>query len=386
MLVKPYRIVGFYLLFSCVILPVFGQDSLAVRAAINQLTAPGMHGRGYVQGGLDTAANFLVEKLTAMGLQVQKQPFEFPVNTFPGRAALSINGRKLEPGKDFLLGPESMAFDGTTTLLEVDSTTWASEDRKVMVELRSKLTWSVATRQQNYTRFEVLTDAMPLPAKKLKATVDASFVPSFIAHNIFATIPGTRKPDSTIVFTAHYDHLGMMGASTIFPGANDNASGTAMLLALAKQIAAQPLDYTVVFIFFAGEEAGLVGSSFYVSHPLLPLSNIRFLLNLDLMGNGEEGITVVNASVFEKEFNLLQEINNTGKYLVAINSRGKAQNSDHYYFTEKGVPSFFWYTLGKRKAYHDVDDIAATVPLYEANDLLQLALHFSKQVIFQTRK
>jgi Zn-dependent M28 family amino/carboxypeptidase len=177
-----------------------------------------------------------------------------------------------------------------------------------------------------------------------------------------------------------------MGSKTIFPGANDNASGTALLLALAKRMVEQPLEYTTVFIFFAGEEAGLVGSSFYVSQPVYPLSNIRFLLNLDLMGNGEEGITVVNATVFENEFKLLQEINNKGKLLVAINSRGKAQNSDHYYFTEKGVPSFFWYTLGKRKAYHDVNDIAETVPLYEANDLLQLALAFSKQVISLPRK
>jgi Iap family predicted aminopeptidase len=291
----------------------------------------------------------------------------------------------LQPGKDFLVGPESASFDAASTLQQMDSTSWISADRKVMVELSGKLTWSVATRQQQYTRFEVRKEALPTRIKKLSATVDANFIPSFHAKNIIASIPGARVPDSTIIFTAHYDHLGMMG-DAIFPGANDNASGTAFMLALAKQISLQPLDYTVVFIFFAGEEAGLVGSSFYVSNPVYPLGNIRFLLNFDLMGNGEEGITVVNATVFENEFKLLQEINNKDQYLVAIHSRGKAQNSDHYFFTEKGVPSFFWYTLGKRKAYHDVDDNAATVPLYEANDLLQLALQFSKQVISLPRK
>ncbi|HSC55188.1 MAG TPA: M28 family peptidase [Phnomibacter sp.] len=384
--VKKCRLIGLLagtMLSSWV---VKGQDSLVMVKALQRLSAPAMHGRGYVQGGLDSAANFLVQQLTGLGLKVQQQHFSFPVYTYPGRASLAINGKAMQPGKDFIMGPASRGFDGYAKLEEMDSTGWISRENAVILTPVKKLTWTVSTMQESYTHFQVREDALPKTVSGLQATVDVQFIRSFPSRNIIATVPGRRQKDSTIVFTAHYDHLGMLGKEAVFPGANDNASGTAFLLALAQRVKAEPLDYTAVFLFFSGEEAGLLGSQYYVKHPLLPLKNIRFLLNLDMMGNGDEGITVVNATVFEKEFALLQQINAEGKYLNAINSRGKAQNSDHYYFTEKGVPSFFWYTLGKRKAYHDVHDVAETVPYYEANDLVQCILEFSKQVILLPKK
>jgi aminopeptidase YwaD len=92
-------------------------------------------------------------------------------------------------------------------------------------------------------------------------------------------------------------------------------------------------------------------------------------------------ITVVNASIFKKEFELLNAINDHGNYLVKIKSRGKAANSDHYWFTEKGVPSFFIYALGGVQAYHDVDDKAATLPLTEFEDLFRLVVKFNELLI-----
>jgi Zn-dependent M28 family amino/carboxypeptidase len=158
------------------------------------------------------------------------------------------------------------------------------------------------------------------------------------------------------MFSAHYDHLGRMGKDTYFPGANDNASGCSMLLYLADYFKNHPSKYNLVFIAFAGEEAGLIGSNYYVQNPLFPLKDIRFLVNLDIMGSGEEGITAVNATLFPKEFELLTRINKKKKYLKAIKSRGPAANSDHYFFTEAGVPAFFIYTMGSNKNYHDVFD------------------------------
>ena len=77
----------------------------------------------------------------------------------------------------------------------------------------------------------------------------------------------------------------------------------------------------------------------------VPLKKIRFLTNTDLAGTGEEGITVVNATEFPTEFEWMKKINEEQKLLVAVNARGKAANSDHYFFTEKGVPSFFFYNF-----------------------------------------
>jgi Zn-dependent M28 family amino/carboxypeptidase len=148
-----------------------------------------------------------------------------------------------------------------------------------------------------------------------------------------------------------------MGQNTYFPGANDNASGCGMLLELAERFCDKPLkNYNVVFVAFAGEEIGLLGSAAFVRNAPIPLSRIEFLLNLDIMGSGDEGITAVNGSVFTSHFDRLVKINEANQYTPQIKKRGKAANSDHHFFTERGVPSFFVYTNGKNKHYHDIFD------------------------------
>jgi Zn-dependent M28 family amino/carboxypeptidase len=198
---------------------------------------------------------------------------------------------------------------------------------------------------------------------------------------VCGVVKGTVKPDSIIFITAHYDHLGGMGKDTYFPGANDNASGVSLLLNLAHYYAIHPQKYTIGFICFAGEEAGLRGSKYFTENPLVPLKNIRFLLNTDLAGTGEEGITVVNATEFPKEFGYMNAVNDEGKFLVKIYPRGKAAISDHYFFTEKGVPAFFFYTMGGIKAYHDVFDKAQTLPLNEQEDLFKLIVKFNEKLM-----
>ena len=105
------------------------------------------------------------------------------------------------------------------------------------------------------------------------------------------------------------------------------------------------------------------------------------MVNLDLEGTGIDGITVVNATVYPKEFVMLRQINEKYKLLAKVNSRGKAANSDHYLFTEKGVPAFYMYTLGGIQAYHDIYDISATLPLTEYENLFKLLTTFSDELM-----
>jgi Zn-dependent M28 family amino/carboxypeptidase len=163
-----------------------------------------------------------------------------------------------------------------------------------------------------------------------------------------------------------------MGQDTYFPGANDNASGVAEMLALAAAFEKVPLKHNLLFIAFAGEEAGLLGSTFYVNNPLVPLDSTDFVLNLDLSGTGDEGITLVNGSVYEKEYALLDSLNTELNAVASVKKRGPAANSDHYPFYVKGVPSFFIYTRGGIKAYHDIYDKSETLPLDKADELLRL--------------
>ncbi|MFM7016801.1 MAG: M28 family metallopeptidase, partial [Bacteroidota bacterium] len=156
----------------------------------------------------------------------------------------------------------------------------------------------------------------------------------------------------------------------------------AMLLNLMKyfSIPANKPPYTMVFVLFAGEEAGLLGSEYYTTHPKKDLQKIKFLLNLDLMGTGEDGMMVVNGSIFEKEFALLEKINSEKNLLKTIGKRGKAQNSDHYYFTEKGVPAFFFYTTGGRTAYHNIYDDGNGLPLTKFKEVFLLISTFIKAI------
>lgn len=378
------RFIAVVLLLICI--KSFAQDVDAARKTIDTLTSEYFWGRGYTNNGLKKAAEYLAAEFKHYGLKPLTgknycQEFQFPVNTFPGKMDVSVNGIELIPGRDFIITPDSRGTKAKGKLTEQDSTHFMNAESRVIVSLENKLTWSVADKAQDYTNIQVLKSVFKEKPSSFQINIENKEVAAFNARNVCGLVKGTRKPDSLIVITAHYDHLGGMGKETFFPGANDNASGITLLLNLAKHYLENPPPYSIVFICFAGEEAGLIGSKYFSEHPLINLSSIRFLINIDLAGTGDEGITVVNASVFPKEFAILKEINTANNYLAQVKSRGKAANSDHYWFTEKGVPSFFIYTLGGIKAYHDVFDVAETLPLTEYSDLFNLITSFNSRLM-----
>jgi aminopeptidase YwaD len=358
------------------------QDSAFARKIVDTLSSPYFWGRGYTKNGMAKAGAFLVAQLKSFGVQPMdgknyRQNFSYSVNTFPGKMEVAINGTTLVPGKDFIISADSKGVTGEGTLTKVDSVSYVDKTDRVIVWLENKLTWSAEEKVLDYTLVEVDRNRFKEIPATIKVNIENNLVNDFKAANICGIVKGTSKPDSIIVYTAHYDHLGGMGSDTFFPGANDNASGDSQVLSLAKYYGAHPQPYSIAFIFFAGEEAGLLGSKYFTENPVIPLKNIRFLVNLDLEGTGIEGITVVNATVYPTEFNLLKQINAKYNYLVKINSRGKAANSDHYFFSDKGVPAIFIYTLGGIKAYHDVYDINATLPLNEITNEFNLLLKFN---------
>jgi hypothetical protein len=360
----------------------FAQDLKYVRKTLNTLASKEFWGRGYTKNGMEKAANFIQSEFKSFGLQPMdgdnyKQTFIYPVNTFPKKMAVSINGRKLIPGKDFIVGQASIGVKTEADLEQKDSVNFLAKSSPITVTLQDKLTWSVAQKVNDYTEIFIKKSALTEQPKNIKVNVENLFVPNFNASNICAVVKGTTLPDSVIVITAHYDHLGGMGKGTYFPGANDNASGVSFLLSLAKYYAANPQKYTMAFICFAGEEAGILGSKYFTENPLIALQKIRFLINVDMVGTGETGATVVNATQYPKEFAALNKVNDEGEFLVKINPRGKAANSDHYFFTEKGVPSFFLYTQGGISAYHDVFDKPETLPFTIYDNLFKLFVGFN---------
>jgi aminopeptidase YwaD len=374
------------LLFLLISYTGFSQNLLFGRQMVDTLSSAYFWGRGYTNDGMKKAADFLSDQFRTYGLAPMRgkdflQEFHYNVNTFPGKMEVSINGKELVPGKDFIIMPDSKGIKATGKLQQADSVHFINRDKGIIVKLEDKLTWSVAQEAGDITFIQVDRKAVNGLPSEAQVHIENKPVKNFRASNVCGIVKGTTKPDSVILITAHYDHLGGMGKDTYFPGANDNASGVSLLLNLAKYYAANPQPYSIAFICFAGEEAGLVGSKYFTENPLIPLKSIRFMINTDLAGTGEEGITVVNATEFSKEFGIMNAVNDENKLLTKINARGKAANSDHYFFTEKGVPAFFFYTLGGIKAYHDVFDKAETLPLNEHEDLFKLIVKFNDKLM-----
>ena len=366
----------------------YSQDTIYARGIIKKLCSKELLGRGYVNNGVNKAAAFISKELKTIGVlkfgKTYSQKYEFPVNTFPGTMSVEVDGKLIVGGKHYLIEPSAKTLKMRFQLLKKDSATYeAITDKQpynLTVKLKKKLTYSVATELSNNTVLELLKDSFPNDIKTIDVIFENKFIPHFKSQNLVGYIKGTQQPDSFIVYTAHYDHLGAMGKAAYFPGANDNASGVSVLLNLSKYYKKNPSKYSIAFIFFSGEEAGLLGSKYYSEHPIFPLSKIKFLTNLDLLGTGDNGIMVVNATVFKEQFENLNQINSDKNYVKQIKQRGKAANSDHYWFTEKGVPSFFIYTMGGIQAYHDIYDIEKTLPLTKYIEVCKLLIDFNEKL------
>ncbi len=374
----------FLLLFASSLLNA--QDLDYTRDVIKFLTSKKCLGRGYVKDGQKHAANFIVkelEKSKAKPLFTTTflQPYSHQVNTFPKKVEVKVNGKKLIPGRDFIIDPNCETIKGKWELEKKDSVNYVCKDKSkaCSVKLVKKLTHSVSLFHMKPAKIELLRSRFPNDIKDIELNIESAYIEDFKANNIGAFIEGENN-DSMVVFTAHYDHLGAMGKNCYFPGANDNASGTSMVLNFAKHYAATKPKYRTVFIFFASEEIGLLGSKHFSENSPIDLKKIKFLINLDLLGTGDDGMMVVNGAIFTKQFELLEKINKDKKLVKEIKKRGKAQNSDHYWFTELGVPSFFIYTLGGVSFYHDIDDVEKTLPLTDYKDVFKLLVEFADKL------
>ncbi len=421
-----FRITAVALLVCCTS-HSFAQDRerLAIKEHINKLSANNMEGRGYVRKGAEKAAIYIQSQFDNIGLtpiskdSTYVQFYSFQVNTFPDNMKLVVKGKSFLPGHDFLVDASGSSFQAedtkviTVNLNKVkDSASWEQTkarfragriyylknvdsfytrlsipqrklpallpDACYIIPVKGKMTWTVGTDTIPATVLYVQDSVLPRNIKKASVSIRSLLQTNYRNANLIGYVPGTVR-DSFIVFTAHYDHLGRMGPA-IFPGANDNASGTAMILHLAEYFRRHPQRYSIAFIAFSGEEAGLKGSDYFVKNPIIPLENIKFLTNVDIMGDARDGITVVNATECPEQFKMLQDINKERNYLPEVKSRGKAKNSDHHHFSEAGVPAIFIYSNGGKGYYHDIFDKAGELSMTNVVNVSKLLIDFTVQL------
>jgi Zn-dependent M28 family amino/carboxypeptidase len=186
--------------------------------------------------------------------------------------------------------------------------------------------------------------------------------------NILATLPGSDPDAGIIVVGAHHDHLGRHHL-----GANDNASGIAALLAIADALHATTPKRTIVFAAWGAEEAGELGSAYFVAHPTIDLADVVEYINLDMVGSYRSRGLVAAMGTFAKlpARALLQAAMKRFPTL-SVRLGGRAERSDHEAFCAQGIPYVFFWTPDTR-CYHETCDTTANLDTAHLAQIAQLA-------------
>ena len=207
-------------------------------------------------------------------------------------------------------------------------------------------------------------------------------------RNVAALLPGTT--DEYVILGAHYDHLGLGGpyslapsmTGTVHPGADDNASGAAGVIELARWFSHQPQQKRgILFLEFAGEEMGLLGSAWYAGHPELPLEKAAAMLNMDMIGRVRADKVYIGGAGTAANFRPMLEEAAAKVHLKAdlSDNAGFEGASDHVSFVAKQVPVLFFFS-GLHADYHKPSDTWDKIDAPDAARVLDLVADVTEQL------
>ncbi|MBQ4038020.1 MAG: M28 family peptidase [Bacteroidaceae bacterium] len=387
------------LLMAAIAMQVGAQDLTHYKKIVKELSSKKYQGRGYAEDGANKAGKWIAKEFAKAGAEeIKCQPFKLDINTFPGKMDVRVDGKRLIPGEDFTVREFNPSLKGEFKLYYIDMQNYNPD--KIFADLETleyKGAFVVCDfmftykHHADFNRMQSKKDCscsgflytwetplkfykaygetvkekpilwvkpdFPKNAKSIKVNMENKFLKGYECFNVIAKVEGNRH-DSCYVFTAHYDHLGKLGKKTIYPGAHDNASGTAAIITFAAHYAKNKPEYDMYFIAFSGEDANLRGSEWYAEHPLVPLKQIKYLFNLDMIGdnNPEQYCEVSNEGM--QGFSQLEKINTEKGYFKKLDRQKLADNSDHYPFAKRNVPCvFFMNEHGDAyKYYHTIHD------------------------------
>ena len=400
-----------------------GAQNLAhYKSIIKELSSSKYQGRGYAKDGANKAGKFLQKEYEKAGVdEVIIQPFKLDINTFGGKMEMSADGKKLRPGIDFSMREYSPGVHGKFPVYHVDTLNFNPE--RIFADLAKPEYanclvacefWFTYRHRDVFSRLQkngectnaglIYTWASPIKffkaygdhivdkpiiwvtpeaiegVKNVSVDVDNKFLKDYECFNVIAKVAGQRH-DSCYVFTAHYDHIGNLGKNVFYAGANDNASGTATVVTLAEYYAKNRPPYDMYFLAFSGEDANLRGSSWYVEHPIVPLEQIKYLFNIDMIGDNNPVQYCEVSDEGMRGFSLFEQINNSKHYFNALNRGELAANSDHYPFATRHVPCIF---LENEKGdafqyYHTIFDTYETVRFDSYEPIFNMVRDFIEQ-------
>ena len=389
----------FLLLLTVVTVQLNAQDLALYKKVVKNLSSAKYQGRGYAEDGANKAGKYLAKEFARAGAdEVISQPFTLDINTFPGKMEVAVDGKKFIPGADFTLREFAPGIKGEFKLYHIDTANYNAdkifadlalpENKDAFVvcdfmftykhsadfkRMQSKsecsnagLIYTWESPLKFYKAYGEKVSAKPImwvapdfptDAKLIKLDIENEFLDDYECFNVIAKVEGKRH-DKCYVFTAHYDHLGKLGKKTFYPGAHDNASGTAAIVTLAAHYAKNQPEYDMYFIAFSGEDANLRGSEWYANNPIVPLNQIKYLINLDMIGdnNPMQYCEVSNEGM--AGFELMEKINGEKNYFTKLDRHELEGNSDHYPFAQRNVPCIFFMNEDGDafKYYHTIYD------------------------------
>jgi hypothetical protein len=279
------------------------------------------------------------------------------------RAAFRLIAKKMELAK-------KAGAIGIIELMQTDDTIWgfidhnfnadqlsiASEEQEVTKEVGFVYLWLQDVKGDIGNEMELKS------AVKIRLLMEDKSVEPVVSQNVVGMVEGSDSllKNEFIIYSAHYDHVGIGTpddtGDVIYNGARDNAVGTTTVLSMAQNLVKFPTKRSALFILFTGEEKGLLGSGYYVDHPLLPLSQMVYCFNSDNAGYNDTSVATI---IGLERTTAAQHIKNAAMTfgLTAIDDpapeQGLFDRSDNVHFAKKGIPSPT-YSLGFRSFDGDV--------------------------------
>lgn len=224
--------------------------------------------------------------------------------------------------------------------------------------------------------------------------------------NIIGIMEGSDLKDEYVVIGGHYDHDGILPDGTYFPGADDNGSGTVTVIELAKAFAEAKKQgkgprRNIIFMGFAAEEKGLLGSKFYVNNPIIPLEKTVACINIDMIGriddkhlNGNHNyIHVIGTNKLSSDLNPIVEKANNDFVKMELDTMYNDPKdpmrlyyrSDHYNFAKEGIPSVFFFS-GLHPHYHTPEDTVDKIDFPILTRRAKLAFHVAWDLVNRDTK
>jgi len=223
-------------------------------------------------------------------------------------------------------------------------------------------------------------ESFVLPQTMVRLKTAVTTREKYSVRNVVGFLEGSdpAQQKQVVVIGAHYDHVGFLkehkaDTDYIFNGADDNASGTSGVMAVAKAMASMKMKpkRSILFILFAGEEKGLFGSGYYMKDPLFPLKNTVAMLNLDMISrNSPQSLEIIGARQCPDLARIIKKENRETDF--QLSPKEMTGGSDHWSFFKKDIPSIFFFT-GLHKDYHKVSDNPDKTNAEKAANVARLA-------------